>query len=279
MGDGITLASESLQRPDWRIGLEIFASRSLSLISALILGVVVCVASFMLLTFTAIAGYYYAVRQSKREEYFIDLPNISRTTTLVLEGVGRYFVQSYVLGLMGLLTAAILYIAPVLPWAIGGEGWMYASLGLMILWLPSFFLAGAVVFHGYPYLIATNDGVGALRYAFSTSRARPLLALARGFMLLYPIPGWIIHFLMAIYYPMIVSWAVAATADTDEAERAVPEEARFILRGVGLGLLLAAAMVGACYLLVGLWETPGFIAWLVLCFVVVLAARPWLARR
>ena len=78
---------------------------------------------------------------------------------------------------------------------------------------------------------------------------------------------------------MIASWAVAATADTAETRRAVPEEARFILRGVGLGLLLAAAMVGACYLLVGLWETAGFIAWLVLCFVVVLAARPWLVRR
>ena len=191
-------------------------SRPLSLVTALILAVLICLASFMLLTFPVIAGYYYAVRQSKREEYFIDLYNIFRTAFLVLGGIRKYFVQSYILGLTCLLPAAALYVAPVLPMATAGERGIYASLSLMLLWLPSFFLAGVTVFNGYPRLIATNDGIGSVRYAVSAGRAKPLLALARGFMLLYPLPGWILHWLMVFSYPLLTVWAIGAAADTTE---------------------------------------------------------------
>ena len=111
----------------------------------------------------------------------------------------------------------LLYIAPALPLLIVGEEWAYyASIGLAVLWLPAFFLAGVIVFNGYPHLIATNNGIASLRYALSAGREEPLLALARGLMLLFPIPGFIVHFLMVFCYPIVTAWAVAATADDSQ---------------------------------------------------------------
>jgi len=86
----------------------------------------------------------------------------------------------------------------------------------MILWLPSFFLVGMAVFNGYPRLITTNDGIGSLRYAISAGKAKPLLALVRGFILLYPIPGWILHWLMVLSYPFLTAWAIGTALDTTE---------------------------------------------------------------
>ena len=126
------MASEQLGHPDWRRGLETFATRPLSLVAALILALLICLASLMLLIFPVITGYYYAVRQSKKEEYFIDLYNIFRTTSLVFGGIRRYFVQSYILGLTTLLPATALYAAPVLPWVIAGERGIYASMCLLL---------------------------------------------------------------------------------------------------------------------------------------------------
>lgn len=273
-GDGIFMASESLERPNLRKGLEIFASRPLSLVAALILGVIVCVASFMLLTPPVIAGYYYAVRNSGREEFFIDLPNITRTTSLVVTGIGRYFIPSYIVGFCGLLPALVLFIAPVLPASILGDDWMYAGIPLMILWLPAFFLMGVTVFNAYPRLIATNDSIDSIRYAFSVGKANPLIPIARGFMLLYPIPGWIIHFLMVFTYPVITAWAVSATGDTTEKWSEVAERSRRLWVGVGSGLALSAVLVSFCFLFVILWETIGFIVWLVFaCASVFIWAR------
>ena len=265
-----------LKQPDWQTGFNVFGSRAFSLIAAFILAVIMCIASFMLLTFPVITGYYYAVRHSRREEFFIDLPNIVRTVFLVLEGIGRFFFQSYVVGLLGLLPAIILFLTPVLPWSIlESEAWMYASIPLMILWLPAFFLMGVTVFNAYPYLIATNDGIGAMRQAFSAGRDKPLIALARGSMLLLPLPGWLIHFLMVFSYPIITAWAVAETEDAPHVQRVAG-----LWEGVASGLVLAAAMLGACYLFVGLWETAGFIVWLVFCFIaVMLWARRYSSRR
>jgi hypothetical protein len=224
----------------------------------------------MLLTFPVIAGYYYAVRNSRREEFFIDLPNITRTTFLVLSGVGRYFVPSYIVGFCGLFPALFLFIAPVLPASILGDNWMYVGIPMMLLWLPAFFLMGVTVFNAYPRLIAANDSIDSIRYAFSVGRANPLISIARGFMLLYPIPGWIIHFLMVFSYPIITAWAVSATGDTTERWHEVEERSRSLWIGVATGLVLSAVLVGFCFLFVSLWEIAGFVGWLILCFISVL---------
>ena len=68
-----------LANPSLAKGWQIFGSRVVSLVGTLIVGVVVSVVSFMLLLFPVIAAYYYAVRESGREEYFIDLNTIGRT--------------------------------------------------------------------------------------------------------------------------------------------------------------------------------------------------------
>ena len=263
------MTSERLVSPNWRTGFDIFVTRSLSLVVALILVVIVCVSSFMLLTFPAIAGYYHAVRHSKREEYFIDLPNVFRTNSLVLKGMAVHFIPSYIVGVVGLLPAVLLFLAPVLPWSIVGDEWMYASLPLMLLWVPAFFLMGITVFSAYPRLIATNNAIESLRYAISAGKARPLLAFVRGFLLLYPIPGWIIHFTMVLSYPFIVAWAVSTTNDIEEEQLEVDGRRPDLLVGVLATLVLAFVLVGFCYLFVELWEIAGFAVWLVLSLIIV----------
>jgi hypothetical protein len=63
-------STKSALEPDLRRGIGIFASRPVSLVAALIAGVVIAVVNFMLLFFPATAGYYFAVIQSRREAYF-----------------------------------------------------------------------------------------------------------------------------------------------------------------------------------------------------------------
>ena len=166
------MSSTPLAEPNFRKGLEIFASRPVSLVAALIAAVVVSVVSFMLLLFPVIAAYFYAVRQSRKEEFFIDLGNVLRTTSLVFGGIKRYFVQSYLMGILGLLPALLLLLAPVLLFGWAGEDWRTLSLILQILWLPAFFLMGSVVLYGYPCLIASNSAIGSLRYAFSAGKSK-----------------------------------------------------------------------------------------------------------
>jgi hypothetical protein len=95
-------SSELLPQPNWRRELDAFLSRPVSLVAALIFAVTVCVVSFMLLTFPAIASFYYAVRHSRREDYFIDLPNVSRTASLVLVGMWEVFSRKLFGGLLRL---------------------------------------------------------------------------------------------------------------------------------------------------------------------------------
>lgn len=94
----MVITSPHLPEPNLRQGLLIFSSRPFSLVAALILVIVIALVTFMILAFPVGAAYFYAVRQSKREEYFIDLNNILRTCGMVFRGIKRYFLQSYILG-------------------------------------------------------------------------------------------------------------------------------------------------------------------------------------
>ncbi len=271
------LSQEGITQPNWRTGLEIFITRPLSLVAVLILAVILCVISWMLLLLPAIAAYYFAVKHSRKEEYFIDLNSIFRTAGLFLRGIPKYFIQSYILGLTGLLPAVILFYIPVVPLMVAeDQTWAYyASLALSVLWIPALFLAGVTVFNGYPRLIVTNSGIDAIRYAISEGKTKPPLALARGFLLLSPIPGWIFHFMMVLSYPWLTAWAIATTNDIDELEKHGKEtEGISMFSAVGLTLGLAAVMFGACFLFVGLWHTAGFVIWLIFSFVLVFLFVP-----
>jgi hypothetical protein len=234
-------------QPSLSRGWDIFASRPLSLIVALILVIVVSVISFMLLFFPAVAGYYYAVSQSRREEYFIDLNNVFRTSFLVFRGIGRYLLSSYVLGLVGLLPAMFLYVCPILPYVLQGDEGLVAGIFLQILWIPAFFLTGAVVFYGFPHLIESNSGIASFGNALSAGKARPLNTFGRGFLLLSPLPGALVHFFMVFSYPILVAWAVATTGDTEEIKREISVAGRASLGKLLFGLVLAAVMFGVIY--------------------------------
>jgi len=273
------MESQILPPPSLQTGWQIFVSRSLSLIAALIMAVILCVISFLLLAFPVIAGYYYAVRHSRREEYFIDLANISKTTALLFRGIGRYFVQSYVFGIIGLLPVAVLFIGPVLPAIVSPEKGLTLSLILQIVWIPAFFLAGAVIFYGYPHLIATNSGMASFRYALSMGKAKALASIGRGFLLLYPIPAALFHFLMIFFYPILVGWAVASTDDeTLKGQQEVPAPGQVTLKKFLLTLLLAAVMVGILYLFAGLWGGVGFFIGLGLCLTLALLLAKRITR-
>jgi hypothetical protein len=255
-----------LPGPNLGKGWEIFLTRSLSLISALIIAVAICVVSFFLLTFPVIAGYYYAVRYSRGERYFIDIENIMRTIFLVFRGIRIYFIQSYVFGFLGLLPIAILFFSPLLPWMLTGDQGMFLGLVLQILWIPAFFLTGIIVFHGYPHLIAANSGIGSLRYAFAMGKAKPLSAIGRGFLLLYPIPAAIFHFLMVFSYPILVGWAVAGTDDASEKKQEIRAPGEVTWVKLLLALALAGVMFGIIYFFSWLWGGPGFFIGLGLSF-------------
>jgi len=266
-----------LPEPNLRQGLHIFASRPFSLVAALILVIVIFLGTFMVLVFPAIAAYFYAVRQSRREEYFIDLNNIVRTCGLVFGGIKRYFLQSYLLGIVGLLLPVALLLAPLVPLKMMGSEGKTLSLVLQVLYIPAFFLAGAVVLYGYPDLIATNDAIRSLRRAIASGRAKLWKVLALGFVLLCPLPGFVVHLLMVLSYPFIAAWAVSATADPTEiwSEPGVKERQKVPGMLVAFTLVAIAAIGG--YLLFRLWGGPGLVAAIGLCLAFLLAAvlRTW----
>jgi hypothetical protein len=207
------MISPPLKEPKLRRGLEIFASRPISLVVALIAAVVVFMVSFMLLLFPAIAAYFYAVRHSRREEYLIDLENVFRTNGLFFKGIGTYFIQGYIMGILGILPALALLLIPILPLELYNAEGRNLSLILQILFFPAFFLMGSVVLYGYPCLIATNSAIRSLGYAVSKGKSKLLKVMALGLVLLVPIPGAIFHLFMPLTYPFLVSWAVSDTAD------------------------------------------------------------------
>ena len=243
-------ADRSLRQPSLHKGWEIFASRPFSLVAALIFAVVLSVISFFILFFPVITGYYYAIRQSEREAFFIDLKNVFRTTFLVLQGVGRYFFQSFIMGIFGLIPSLILLLLPVLLF----QNNPHLALISQVLFLPAFFIAGAVVLFGYPYLLATNRAFGALGYALSTGKRRPLTALGIGFLILCPIPGAIFHLLMVLSYPVLAASAVATTADKTDKLLETPVKEKTGKFGFAAHLvILAVFAVGGyyCFQLIG----------------------------
>jgi len=181
----------------------------------------------------------------------------------------KFFIPSYIIGFLGFFPALILFLAPVLPASILGNSWIYIGIPLMILWLPAFFLMGITVFNAYPKLLTDTDGISAIRYALSVGKANSPVALARGFLLLFPVPGWVIHFVMVFSYPVITAWAVSATGDTTENWYQVQKISRHLWVGVGTGMVLSAILVGLCFLFVSLWEIAGFIGWLIFSFISV----------
>ncbi|NIO20773.1 MAG: hypothetical protein GTN76_08560, partial [Candidatus Aenigmarchaeota archaeon] len=92
-------------------------------------------------------------------------------------------------------------------------------------------------------------------------------ALARGFLLLSPIPGLFVHFFMVFTYPIIVGWAVARTADSTEKGPDIPDTQKVMLEKLALVLGFVAVWLVICYVLVTLWEATGFWIWLVLFFI------------
>ena len=92
--------------------------------------------------------------------------------------------------------------------------------------------------------------------------------MALGFVLLVPIPGAIIHLLMALTYPLLASWAVSDTAD--DTETLFPFQER-VTGSRALGLLGIASMGALLYLCIKLWGGPGFVAWLGIFFGFALA--------
>jgi len=113
--------------------------------------------------------------------------------------------------------------------------------------------------------------MASFRYTLSMGKAKPLAAIGRGFLLLYPIPAALFHFLMVFSYPILVAWAVASTEDeTFEAKKDVSVPGEVTLKKFLLTLLLAAVMVGILYLFAGLWGGIGFFIGLGLCFTLAL---------
>lgn len=187
------------------------ARRPVSLVVALLVAVVAAVVSFMLLLFPLIAGYYYAVRESGREEFFIDLPNVLRTLGLLWVGVRTYFLQSYVLGILGLLGPALLFVAPVLPLELYGKEAASLSLGLQVLYVPASFLFGGVLIFGYPELLVTGSAVQALRHGIVGAWHRPFFTTVMGFLILFPVTGFVFHLLMVFTYPLLVAYALTCS--------------------------------------------------------------------
>jgi hypothetical protein len=186
--------------------------------------------------------------------------------------IRRYFWKSYWLGLVGLLVPVALLISPAVLWEVKGEPLLYPGLALAILWLPAFFLAGAIVLYGYPYLVAEPDG-SAVRYALSSAKTRPLLTAGIGFLLLFPIPGFVFHLLMVFSYPILVASSLGIAADMGTPEARVRGAQEVTLGKLGFALALAAVMFGITFLLAWLWSGVGLFVGLAVSFFLVLLAR------
>ncbi len=261
-----------MAQPSLRRGWAVFTSRPLSLIACLIVAVVVSVVSFLLLALPAIAGYYYAVRQSRGEECFIDLAAVLATLHQFFVGMRRHFWKAWGLGFVGLLVPLGLLILPVLLEEFAGVRSPYLLLALMIPWLPALFLTGAVVLFAYPHLVTCSEG-SALRYALSTARTRPLLTLAVGILLLFPVPGIVFHLLMVFSYPLLVASSLGIVEDEDRQQRGIPLRGQVTLAQLGLGLLLAAIMFGVTFLMAWVWSGVGLFVGLGISLCLALLAR------
>ena len=263
---------QALARPSLRLGWAIFASRPISLVAALIVAVVLLVTSFGLLAPPILAGYYHAVRASRRERFLIDLERVLGAVGELFRGIGRHFGRSYLLALGGLLVPLALMLAPAVLLELRGPGAAGWAIALQVLFLPAFAVAGATLLHAVPALVSTDAGtLAAARHALAAARRRPWPSLAVGFLFLFPIPGVLIHLLMVFSYPLLAASAVAATGD--ESQVVIPPRTPRRAFAVTMALaLVAGAVLGYRF-----GGGVGVVFWLGLwvCFLIMSLMASW----
>ncbi len=255
------------KRPDLKTGFKAFASRPLSLTITLILGVVVSVISFLLLLFPVVPAYYYAVAESRREEFFIDLPNVVRTVTLLFKGIKKYFVQSYLLAFMALLPALALFVLPLIPLYLYENEGLGISLFLQLIWIPVFLFFGSLLLFGYPQLVVSNNAVLAFKSTVAGIKRAPLLVFILGFLTLVPFTAFVFHLFMVFTYPILAGWAMSAVSVGAQPDQGAPitgsahgmEGAQEVTLGaLGTALVGAVLMFVIIYGLAWLWGGTGF---------------------
>jgi hypothetical protein len=181
------------------------------MVATVIFAVCLFVVSLGILAFPLVPAFYYAVRNSQSERFFIDLERVLESMGNLLSGIRRHFFSSFVVGISGLLVAVGLLIAPVLALR---EETAALALGLQVLLIPAFFWGGAVLLFAYPCLLRTNGGFRSLRYALTEGRKRPFLSLLVGFLILFPVSGAFFHLLMVFSYPIFVAAALGEASDS-----------------------------------------------------------------
>jgi len=189
------MGAERAIGPSWNRGWVIFTTRPITLAVTLVVAVIASVISMGLLFFPAIVGFHHAIRYGRREMQFIDLAVIANTIGLFFQGVGRDFVGAWVLGITGSALPVALFVLPVVP-LYRPEATISAwNFLLMLLWIPSSILLGAVLLYGFPNLVEQGHGASALRETFFQGRSHKLLAFTIGFLLVFPVTGFIFHLL------------------------------------------------------------------------------------
>lgn len=250
-----------------RTGWTIFATRPISMVATVILAVCLFVVSLGILAFPLIPAFYFAVRESRGERFFIDLERVLETMGNLFRGIRRHFFASFVVGILGLLMATGLLVTPTLVMREGAPAYL---LGLQILLLPAFFWGGAVLLHAYPRLTEGNGGFAALRYALSEGRRKPLSAFLVGFLVLFPVTGALFHLLMVFSYPILVGAALGRMPDSDELAIPGPDLSgkRPKLFAPTMALALVAGCIGGYQIFGGV----GIITWLGLWLSFLIAA-------
>lgn len=257
---------DDLPSPSLTTGWAIFASRPISMVANVIFAVCLFVVSLGILALPLIPAFYFAVRNSKRERFFIDLERVLGSMGNLLGGIKKYFFPSFVVGVFGLLVAVGLLVAPVLALR---EGTTAFAFGLQVLFIPAFFWGGAVLLYGYPCLLRTNRGYRSLQYAFSEGRRRPLLTVLAGFLVLFPITGAVFHLLMVFSYPVFVAAAVGEASDSaslapgPEQERGAKPRLFF---PVMIVVLIVGSVLGSQFM-----GAVGAVTWIGLCMSFLLA--------
>lgn len=253
--------------PNFRRGREIFFSRPISLTLTLIIAVMICVISFLLLVFPVITAYYYAVSNSKREEFFIDLDNVAKTISFLFKGIKQYFLQSYLFALISVLPVLTLYLIPLMPIYLYGKQGLQISAFLQIIWIPLFFFFGSLLLYGYPQLIVSKSAIYAFKSTFAGIKRSPLVVFILGFLTLVPFTSFVFHLLMVFTYPILAGWGVSAVSDvgkpsqqegTTRSENGAKATQEVTLGKLGIALTTAALMFMIIYGFSWLWGGTGF---------------------
>ena len=192
-----------------KAGFLVFATRPVSMVATLVLAVAASVISLGLLFFPAIAGFYLAVRESRREEFFIDLENVVRTVGIFFKGMQAFALGAWVLGLFGIVVSIVLLVIPVIPSIEETPAGYELGLRLSFLFIPAFWLMGSVLIHGFPNLVRGAGGWRSITTSLKHGVRTPFLALFIGFLVLFPMTGFFFHIFMIFTYPIFVGWVLA----------------------------------------------------------------------